>query len=134
MISRLGMCWNTITEKAKSNSSGWPMPKRPHQCGVTAERSLPLFRITCALGNPAHRLARLPHHFAADIHRVDLAEEARESAGHPAGAAADFEHPHLLRIAALADIRQVVEDLFLHGDLAGLEELLVGPLGWPVTT
>ena len=80
------------------------------------------------VGRSADRFARLAHHLAADIHRINFTEKARESARHPPCAAADFKHSHLLGIAALADVGKVVENLFFQRDLAGLEELLVRPL------
>ena len=88
MTSRLGMCWKTMLENAKSNS------QRRRQ---RTARSVPLFWKTCALGLPGQRLAGLPDHLAADVHRVDLAEQVRQGARDPSGAAADLEHLHLRR-------------------------------------
>src|SRR4051794_34447224 len=51
-----------------------------------------------------NRLACLAHHLAADIHRVDFAEETGERARHPPGAATDFQHAHIFRLASLADV------------------------------
>src|ERR1019366_4587926 len=131
MISRLGMCWNTITENAKSNSNRRPIPKRPHQCGATAERSLPLFSPPRAAPPAPPPPPPLPHHFAADIHRPDFTEITGESPRHPARATADFEHPHVPGIPSLTNVVEVVENLLLHGDLPGLEEFLVRPLVLP---
>src|SRR5258705_10183091 len=80
------------------------------------------------VGKSYTRFTRLPHHLAADIHGINFAEKARESARHTAGPTADFEYLHIFRIAPVADIRQVVQYLFFQGDLAGLEELLIRPL------
>src|SRR5689334_21099212 len=70
------------------------------------------------------RLSRERDHFATNIYRVHFAEEIRECAGDPSGAASDLEHTHLLRVLALADVDHVGEDLFADGLLAGPEELL----------
>ena len=81
---------------------------------------------TC--GQIGQRRPRLPHHLAADIHAINLAEDLRQRPRHAPGPAADFEHPHALGILALADVGHVGQDLFGDGPLAGLEELLVGPI------
>ena len=72
-------------------------------------------------------LARQPHHFAADIHCMNFAEDARKRARNSARAAPDLENPHGLGIAPLADIDHVVENVPRHGLLAGSVELIVGP-------
>src|ERR1700677_2457402 len=41
-------------------------------------------------GERRHRAARLRHHLAADIHRINAAEEIGESPSHAARSAADF--------------------------------------------
>src|ERR1017187_5011805 len=116
MISRLGICWNTITENAKSNSSRPadtppPPPMRRHRRKILAVVSNHV-----RMGKVRYRLARLPHHLRADIYGPHFAEETRQSPRHPAGATPDLQHPHVLRVPALANILQVVENLFFHGD------------------
>ena len=73
--------------------------------------------------------ARARHHLAADIDRVDFAENAAERARDPPGSAADFQYAHLLRVLALIDVLGVVEDVLGDGLLAGAEELFVAPFG-----
>ena len=41
-------------------------------------------------GEAGHRCARLAHHFATDVHRVNLAEKPRERPRHATRAAPDF--------------------------------------------
>src|ERR1035437_2686479 len=61
------------------------------------------------VGESAYGLARLPPPLPADIHRIDFTEEPRESPRHPPRATADLQHSHVLGIASLADIRQIVQ-------------------------
>src|SRR4051794_23196548 len=79
------------------------------------------------VGKSSRRGARLVHHLAANIYRVDLTEITRERTRHAPGAAADFEHAHLLRVLALADVAEVVQDLLFERDHAGAIEFLVVP-------
>src|SRR5205814_3985302 len=79
------------------------------------------------VGRIRHSLFRPAHHFAADIHCINVPEEAGQGARDPAGAAADFQHVHLLRVLALTHIPEIVQDLFFERDAAGPEALLIGP-------
>ena len=66
-----------------------------------------------------HGLTRLPHHLAADIHRPDFPEKARECPRHPPGATADLQHAHArLRLEQLGHRRDHVR---LTDRLAGLD-------------
>ena len=69
------------------------------------------------------------HHFAADIDGVDLAEQFGERARQTAGPAADFEHPHVARVLALADVLHVGKDVLGDLLLTGGEKGFVGPVG-----
>ena len=74
-------------------------------------------------------LARALHHFAANIDGVHFAEESRQRACDAARATADLEDAHLRRIAALADVFDIVADLLIDLGFAGSVKLLVGPIG-----
>ena len=117
------MCWNTIYENAKS--------RRP--ISGTTRQSLSRYSARHARSeNPRSACRRLPHHFSADIDRIDLAEKFGQRAGDPPGAAADFEHAHRFGILALADVRRSVRTCCFHGDFAGAVEVFFGPSSWPV--
>src|SRR6059058_5173734 len=77
---------------------------------------------------PRHGALCLPNHLPADIHRKDFPEVSRKRARHTPGAAADFEYAHLLRVLALTDVTQIVQDLLFERDHAGAVELFIIPL------
>jgi len=71
------------------------------------------------------------NHLSADVHAVDAAEHAGERPQETPGAAADFEDPHFGRLAALADIHEVKQNVLPHVPFAGSEELVVRPIFLP---
>src|ERR1039458_6208329 len=80
------------------------------------------------VGEGGDGLAGVADHVAADIDRMDFAEEAGEGSPDAAGAPSDIEGFHGLGIPALANVAEVVEDVIAEFGLAGLVKLLVGPL------
>jgi len=80
------------------------------------------------VGTIRQRLAGLTDHFAADIDGVHLTENLRQGARNAAGAAADLEHRHLLRIFSLADVSHVGENLAANVLAPRFEIFLVVPV------
>jgi len=84
--------------------------------------------VDVSVGEGGDGLAGVADHVAADIDRVDFAEEAGERSGDAARAATDLEDLHALGIFALANVAEVIEDVVAEFLFAGLVKLLVGPL------
>src|ERR1700693_5002052 len=83
------------------------------------------------VGKPYSSAAGLPDHLPADIDRVNLAKVTSKRPRNPPGAASYFQDAHLLGIPALTNIAEVVQDVFLHGDLSRPIKLRVRPFLLP---
>src|SRR5258708_811475 len=79
------------------------------------------------MGEVHYRPPGLPYHVPADVDGIDFAEEARQRACDASCATADLQNLHASGIAALADISQIIADVFVQFRFAGFKELLVRP-------